>query len=113
MPDNLPETIAATIKRVIEGRRYERLAAVAAQQMYGPVTVQESLCGLFRQVATAASLTFQKTGRRNDAEPRVNSAKRMANFDRSLRGKARPQGLRHVESEQRGVTHGVAGGRQE
>jgi len=50
MPDNKPETIAATLKKVIEGRCYERTAAQAALQAYGSATVSQSLNGLLKQV---------------------------------------------------------------
>ena len=50
MPDNAPETIAATLHRVIDERGYERTAMKAAQQAYGPVAVSKSLDALLDQV---------------------------------------------------------------
>lgn len=50
MPDNSPETIAATLKTVIEDRRYQNLAAKAAQEAYGTQAVSRSLDKLLKQV---------------------------------------------------------------
>ena len=50
MPDNKAETIAATLKQVIESRSYERTAAQAALQTYGPEAVSKSLNKLVKQV---------------------------------------------------------------
>jgi hypothetical protein len=50
MPDNKAETIAATLKEVIESRCYERTAARAALQSYGTAAVSDSLDGLIQQV---------------------------------------------------------------
>jgi glycosyltransferase involved in cell wall biosynthesis len=50
MPDNEPETIAATLKRVIEERRYYLVAPKAAQQAYGTHAVSTSLDKFLRQV---------------------------------------------------------------
>jgi glycosyltransferase involved in cell wall biosynthesis len=50
MHDNSPETIAATLERVIGGRWYERKAVEAAQQTYGPAGVARSLDSLLNQV---------------------------------------------------------------
>ena len=55
MADNSPQTIAATLKHVIEERRYERLAAQSAHNRYGPDAVARSLDGLFKQVAVLKS----------------------------------------------------------
>jgi glycosyltransferase involved in cell wall biosynthesis len=52
MPDNKAETIAATLKQVIESRSYERTAAQAALQTYGPEAVSKSLNTLVKQVLT-------------------------------------------------------------
>jgi len=57
MPDNSPGTIAATIRRVIEQRGFDRRAMEAAQKMYGPVTVSKSLDELLNQVRTTAIRT--------------------------------------------------------
>ena len=43
MPDNLPQTIAATLEKVIDERRYERLAADASEKAYGPEAVSRAL----------------------------------------------------------------------
>jgi glycosyltransferase involved in cell wall biosynthesis len=50
MNDNSPPTIAATLQRVIDKRDYERTAAQAAAQKYGPTTVLGSLDTLIQQV---------------------------------------------------------------
>jgi glycosyltransferase involved in cell wall biosynthesis len=50
MPDNKAETIAVTLKQVIEGCGYERTAAHAALQTYGPEAVARSLDRLFKEV---------------------------------------------------------------
>ena len=48
--DNAPETIAACLKQLIGERGYERTAAQAAVQTYGPAAVTKSLNELFEQV---------------------------------------------------------------
>lgn len=53
MPDNEPGTIAATLKRVIEERRYYLAAPKAAQQAYGTHAVSMSLEKFLRQVVPA------------------------------------------------------------
>ena len=50
MPDNLPETIAATLHEVVEERRYDRLAAEAALDTYGPKAVSRSIEKFLKQV---------------------------------------------------------------
>ncbi|HEY6180841.1 MAG TPA: glycosyltransferase family 4 protein [Terriglobales bacterium] len=50
MPDNAPETIAATLKRVIEGREYEKAAPKATQAAYGADAVSRSLGKFLDQV---------------------------------------------------------------
>jgi len=50
MPDNSPETIAATLKNVIGGRHYQHLAAKAAQEAYGTHAVSKSLDKFLKQV---------------------------------------------------------------
>jgi glycosyltransferase involved in cell wall biosynthesis len=50
MPDNKSETIAATLKQVIQGHHYERTAARAALENYGPQAVSRSLDRLLNQV---------------------------------------------------------------
>jgi Glycosyl transferases group 1/Glycosyl transferase 4-like domain len=52
MNDNSPPTIAATLQRVIGDRSYERTAAQAALQTYGPEAVSKSLNILVKQVLT-------------------------------------------------------------
>lgn len=52
MPDNSPETIAATIRQVVTVGEYKRTAAAAARQMYGPEAVAESLSALLNQAIT-------------------------------------------------------------
>ncbi len=56
MPDNEPGTIAATLKRVIEDRRYEHRAAKPTQQAYGTQAVSKSL-GSFLEQVSARKLT--------------------------------------------------------
>jgi glycosyltransferase involved in cell wall biosynthesis len=55
MSDNSPATIAATLERVVHTRDYERLAAQAAQDTYGPDAVARSLDGLLTNVALRKS----------------------------------------------------------
>jgi len=57
MPDNKAKTIAATLKQVIESRCYERTAAQAALQTYGPEAVSKSLNMLVKQVLTRSAKT--------------------------------------------------------
>ena len=52
-PDNKAETIAATLKQVIEVRGYERTAAQAVLQTYGPEAVSRSLDKILNNVMTA------------------------------------------------------------
>jgi glycosyltransferase involved in cell wall biosynthesis len=52
MPDNKAETIAATLRHVMENRSYERTAAQAALQTYGPDAVSKSLNTLVNQALT-------------------------------------------------------------
>lgn len=51
MPDNLPQTIAATLRTVIEKRYYERRAIQATQEAYGARAVSMSLTALLREVS--------------------------------------------------------------
>jgi glycosyltransferase involved in cell wall biosynthesis len=51
IPDNSPPTIAAALRKVLDGRLYERTAPAAAQRAYGPAAVAKSLNGLLEQVA--------------------------------------------------------------
>ena len=53
MPDNLPATIGTVLQQVIEENGYERVAAQAAQDAYGPDAVAKSLDRLLRQVMAA------------------------------------------------------------
>jgi uncharacterized protein (DUF2267 family) len=53
--DNEPDTIAATLKQVIRGLRYERTAPQAALQSYGPETVSRSLDKFLNKVMTAGA----------------------------------------------------------
>jgi glycosyltransferase involved in cell wall biosynthesis len=50
MPDNKAETIATTLKQVIESCSYERNASRAALQTYGPQTVANSLDNLVTEL---------------------------------------------------------------
>jgi glycosyltransferase involved in cell wall biosynthesis len=50
MPDNSPQTITATIQRVIRDHSYRRNAMQATQQTYGPASVSRSLNALVDQV---------------------------------------------------------------
>ena len=50
MSDNRPETIAATLQRVIGDRLFERTAAKAAEDVYGPAAVANSLNKLLNEV---------------------------------------------------------------
>jgi hypothetical protein len=55
MPDNSPQTIAATIQRAIRERGYERNAMKAAQQAYGPEAISKALDELVNRVRSTAS----------------------------------------------------------
>lgn len=50
MPDNVPETIAATLKRVVERREYERIAPNAALAAYGTEAVSRTLSKFLNQI---------------------------------------------------------------
>jgi glycosyltransferase involved in cell wall biosynthesis len=50
MPDNSPQTIAATLQAVIEGNGFERRATEAANQLYGPAAVSRTLDSLLGQL---------------------------------------------------------------
>jgi glycosyltransferase involved in cell wall biosynthesis len=50
MPDNSPDTIAATLERVIRTRRWEQTAADYVCENHGPTVVSRSLDELVRQV---------------------------------------------------------------
>jgi hypothetical protein len=52
IPDNSPQTIAAALSLVLEGRLYERTAPTAAKRAYGPAAVAKSLNKLVEQVAS-------------------------------------------------------------
>jgi Glycosyl transferases group 1 len=60
MRDNKAETIAATLKQVIESRCYERTAAEAALQTYGPEAVAMSLQNLLKDVMSRRSESVRK-----------------------------------------------------
>jgi glycosyltransferase involved in cell wall biosynthesis len=51
MPANTAGTIAATLRKVIEERHYERTAARAALETYGPEAISKSLDTLVQQAA--------------------------------------------------------------
>jgi glycosyltransferase involved in cell wall biosynthesis len=53
MNDNSPATIAATLQRVIRERDFERTAAEAAVQSYGPEAVSRSFDKLLKRVIAA------------------------------------------------------------
>ena len=55
MPDNSPEMIAATLKRVIESREYERVAPKAARTAYGTEAVSRTLGKFLEQVVKQAA----------------------------------------------------------
>jgi len=50
MPDNSPQTIAATLQKIVTEREYERTARQAAHRVYGPRAVARSLDTLLNQV---------------------------------------------------------------
>jgi glycosyltransferase involved in cell wall biosynthesis len=50
MPDNTPRTIAETLKRVVERGEYQRIAAAAAQDTYGPAAISNALHELVTRV---------------------------------------------------------------
>jgi UDP:flavonoid glycosyltransferase YjiC (YdhE family) len=49
MPSNAPETIAATVRRVLEEGEYRRNAKEFAQLVYGPAAVAKALTQLLEQ----------------------------------------------------------------
>lgn len=55
MPDNSPDTIAATLQRVIENGLFTRTAEEATEQAYGPPAVSKSLDALLEQVRSRTS----------------------------------------------------------
>lgn len=55
MPDNAPDTIAATLRKVITEHRWELTAERAAQHSYGPDNVSRLLNDLLGQVRGTAS----------------------------------------------------------
>ena len=57
MPDNKPETIAATLKQVIQARMWEQGASQFACDTYGPTAVAKSLDNLIKQVVGAKPAT--------------------------------------------------------
>jgi glycosyltransferase involved in cell wall biosynthesis len=57
MPDNNPDTIAATLKRVVLERGWGRTAAKYVHQKYGPTAVSESLNMFMKQVLTRSAKT--------------------------------------------------------
>ena len=62
MPDNSPETIAATLERVIDRRWYQRKAVEAAQQTYGPAGVAKSLDSLLNHVMNERTEKIKQNG---------------------------------------------------
>jgi glycosyltransferase involved in cell wall biosynthesis len=52
MKDNAPETIAATLKQVIENRRYGSNAECAVQERYGPQAVSDALDAFLGRVVS-------------------------------------------------------------
>ena len=63
MQENSPLTIARTIRGVIEGRRYERVAPEAAQQRFGPTSISQSLDNLVRRVLAARKMPISREHR--------------------------------------------------
>jgi glycosyltransferase involved in cell wall biosynthesis len=55
MPDNSPETIAASLKQVIDSRAYDCHAEDSAVECYGPPAVANSLHDLFLQASRIRS----------------------------------------------------------
>jgi glycosyltransferase involved in cell wall biosynthesis len=71
MPTNTPETIASTLKRVIDDRLYDRIATVAAQQTYGPGAVSKALDGLLARVTRSVpEAHMQTTPTRTQRQPK-------------------------------------------
>jgi hypothetical protein len=68
MPNNGAETIAATLRKVIDNHRYERTIVQAALQTYGPQAVAASLQNL---------LNRQSVSEWNDEKVRSRSAIRL------------------------------------
>ncbi len=53
--DNTPETIAASLRRIMEKQLYERTAKPAALQWYGPQAISNALSRLIEQVTARAT----------------------------------------------------------
>ena len=60
MPNNGAETIAATLRKVIDNHRYERTIVQAALQTYGPQAVAASLQNLLNQGNRSRNGTTRK-----------------------------------------------------
>ena len=56
IPDNRPETIAASLTRIIEGQLFDRTAMDAARRTYSPESLSISLDRLMRDVVSNARL---------------------------------------------------------
>ena len=54
IPDNRPETIAASFTRIIEGKLFDRTAMDAARRMYSPESLSIALDRLMRDVVSNA-----------------------------------------------------------
>jgi glycosyltransferase involved in cell wall biosynthesis len=67
MADNSPESIAATLKRVIDERLFDREASQAALDAYGPAAVAGSLNNLLNEVIAA------RRNRHSSSVARVNA----------------------------------------
>jgi glycosyltransferase involved in cell wall biosynthesis len=61
MSNNLPETIASTLARVIDNRLYEQVATQAAQNRYGPVPLSLALNELLDRVASGPTAAVGKS----------------------------------------------------
>ena len=69
MPDNKAQTIAASIRKVIEERAYERTAMEAAQTMFGLTTVSKTLDALLHEVVDYSNhRRLSRLGARVDPE---------------------------------------------
>jgi len=74
MPDNTPATILATLKRVIEERRYGFTAAKAGQQSYGKQAVSDTLNNFLDQVSIRNVTAFAGEASASSARARISSS---------------------------------------
>jgi glycosyltransferase involved in cell wall biosynthesis len=68
MADNAPGTIAATLKKVIDDRHYERSVASVVQNVYGPAAVSRRLDQFVKQVTGTRMMQSRVRGDESTSE---------------------------------------------